>query len=195
MKKTIRLTERDLVKLVNRVLSEQSNQDLTRPTQDTRGIANKLKPQLVGKNVSVNFRPSNSEEAVNHTVRIVDIQPVEADFNKLANPLANQNQPDLALPNQIKLITDDLTFRENSGIKNYNKTVKNFEIKHIYFGCTSPNSVSVYDDVRKYRIGTSKQIQDFLNAKLDCSRMSIRRDVDFEASDKPSTKSTGTTKK
>jgi len=32
MKKVIRLTEGDLVKLVNRVLSEQSNQDLTRPT-------------------------------------------------------------------------------------------------------------------------------------------------------------------
>ena len=188
MKKTIRLTEGDLVKLVNRVLSEQSgtsgttNQDLTRPTQDTRGIANKLKPQLVGKNVSVNFRPSNSEEAVNHTVRIVDIQPVEANFNSFRNPLANQNQVGLALPNQIKLITDDLTFRKDSGIKNYDKTVKNFEIKHIHFGCTSPNEVSVYDNVRKYRVGTSKQIQDFLNSKLDCSRMSIRRDVDFEAS-------------
>jgi len=186
MKKVIRITESELINLVKGIIKEQStpvakktvttNKDLTRGTQEIRQLIEKIKPNLVGKNVAVNFRPSNSEKEETRTVRITGIEVVEADYNKLVNPVANPNLPDIALPYQLLLVTDDLSFRNDYGVKI--RDPKKFEVQKIYFGCTRPDNVSVFDPIKKYRFGVSKQIQDYLSKQLGC-KGPIRRDVNF----------------
>ena len=187
MKKVIRITESELISLVKGIIEEQStaavakkpvttNKDLSRGTQEIRQLIEKIKPNLVGKNVAVNFRPSNSEKEETRTVRITGIEVVEADYNKLINPIANPDLPDIALPYQLRLVTDDLSFRDQYGTKS--RDPKKFEVQKIYFGCKQPNQVSVFDPVIKYRFGVSKQIQDYLSNKLGC-KGPIRRDVNF----------------
>jgi hypothetical protein len=176
MKKTIRLTESDLVKLVNKVISEQSLASF-----DT--IVTKANSELNNRNADIFVYPNTSQRFTQVTILNAEIPKDALGSGNPYNPL-NKFKTFIGPP-QI-----ELTVRDNSYIDDYGRPLsvppKQNKVEKILFTCENRDRLFLggkkgYFEDNAY----NRTIQQKLTEILGC-KAPINRKTDFTASAKSS---------
>jgi len=172
MKKTIRLTESDLVKLVNKVISEQSFQ-----TIDT-----KANSELQNRNADIFIYPNTSQRFTQ--VTILNAATPQDTFGR------NPNNPVSKLGGFIATPEIELTVRDNSFIDDYGRPLsvppKQDKVEKILFTCENRDRLFLGNKQGYFEDNAyNRTIQQKLTEILGC-KAPINRKTDFTASAKSS---------
>ncbi len=172
MKKTIRLTESDLVKLVNKVISEQSFQ-----TIDT-----KANSELQNRNADIFIYPNTSQRFTQ--VTILNAATPQDTFGR------NSKNPFSKYGGFIATPEIELSVRDNSFIDDYGRPLsvppKQDKVEKILFTCENRDRLFLGNKQGYFEDSAyNRTIQQKLTEILGC-KAPINRKTDFTASAKSS---------
>jgi hypothetical protein len=175
MGKIIRLTESDLVKLVNKVINEQSSVNF-------ETIDAKANSELNNRNADIFIYPNTSQRFTQ--VTILNAATPQDTFGR------NPNNPMSKLGGFIATPEIELTVRDNSFIDNFGRTLtvppKQRKVEKILFTCENRDRLFLGDKKGYFEDNAyNRTIQGKLTEILGC-KAPINRKTDFTASAKSS---------
>jgi hypothetical protein len=176
MKKTIRLTESDLVKLVNKVIKEQSSINF-------KTIDDNANRELNNRNADIFVYPNTSQRFTQVTI-LNAATPQDTFGRNTKNPFSN-------LGGFIASPEIELTVRDNSFIDNYGRQLavqpKQNKVEKILFTCENRDRLFLGNNKQGYFEDNAynRTIQGKLTEILGC-KAPINRKTDFTASAKSS---------
>ena len=179
MGKTIRLTESDLVKLVNKVIKEQSSANF-----DT--IVSKVNNQFKDRNADIFIYPNTSERFTQVTILSAAI-PKDTIGYMHGSPMSMLGG--FIGPPEIELVV-----RDNSFIDDYGRPLstppKQDKVEKILFTCENRDRLFLGNKQRYFEDNAyNRTIQQKLTEILGC-KAPINRKTDFTASSKTSPQDT-----